>query len=69
MWCQKVDLDVGAVIRRGRDICKPAGKLVRPSGERATGKEKKEVKGTTVGREQWKALKRDSMWVGQIKRE
>jgi len=46
-----VELYVGAGSRRGRDMCKPIGKCVKPAHEGATGRERKEVKATCLGRE------------------
>jgi len=31
MWCQEVDLHVGAGRRAGRDICDPTGRWVKPA--------------------------------------
>jgi hypothetical protein len=52
----EVDLDVGEVSRRVRDTYEPIGKSVKPTCERATGRERKEMKRTCLGRHWCKAL-------------
>jgi hypothetical protein len=42
---------------------------VKPTCERATGWERKEVKDTLVRRVLWEALRREGIWYSQIKRE
>jgi hypothetical protein len=61
--CQKVNLDVGAGSRRGRNMCKPIRKWVKLAHEGDIGREWKEVKNIPLGREWWKVLKRASIWV------
>jgi hypothetical protein len=46
VWCQEVDLDVGAVSCKGRVMYEPIGRWVNPACGCATGGERRDLKNT-----------------------